>query len=91
MVFNISNRYLNLRPLLFAYAEKAGLQALYLADKDRESIGPGYTPSEYVLIADASVFEALPEAVRNRFQDATDIQGRLLWTDEFSNLLSVLK
>lgn len=91
IVFNISNRYLDLRPLLFHYAEESGLEALYLADKERENIQPGFSPSEYVLIAAPEVFQKLPQAVRERCIDSKAFRKRLAWSDEFSNLLSVLK
>ena len=86
-VFNISNRYLRLEPVLAALAEDAGLKAFVRYDTEETKI-PGKTPSAWVVMArDADDLRNLTS--RPGWRPAARMQGVELWTDDFSNLLSI--
>lgn len=89
---HISNRYLDLRPVLAGIAESLGLAAFeqYGGLPEGSTAGPDdITNSHWVILArDAGTLERLrtrgpwtPLHTRNR---------RIVWTDEYSNILSVL-
>ena len=82
---HVSNRSLDLKPVVQAAAQQFGLAAKWIQD-----IHPGYNYiSNWVLLSrDASVL-AQP-AIANAAQPFPRPPARL-WTDDFSNLISVLK
>jgi hypothetical protein len=89
LLFNISNRYLRLEPMMARQAREAGLVGYFQHDKDVED-KPGKEPSSYVVLARRpEVLEAL--VANGRWQPLAEQKGVGLWTDDFSNLFSVLK
>jgi hypothetical protein len=92
LAFHISNRYLNLEPLLGDLARDAGLELL--AQEDTKVPEPdlvaGKAPSTWVLMARAREdFGALTSDAR--WHPLPPRAHRLVWTDDFSNPLSVMK
>jgi hypothetical protein len=91
IAFNISNWHLTFSPVLARLAEDAGLAALW----QREPSGAGSWktgkfPSEWLVMArDRRDFGALVTDVR--WKVPTVPAGTPLWTDDFSNILSVLR
>jgi hypothetical protein len=90
LVFHVSNRYLNLRPLLANLAAEAGLTCVTRADANTTPGAEGKLASEYVAIA------RRPEDVRLLVEDHgwRPLHGSLhaeVWSDQFSNLLSVIR
>lgn len=85
IAFHISNRYLNLEPLLSGLSKRAGLTGFIRRDTDRSQTSK--YPSVWVVMArnDADVG---PIANDSRW---TRLQGDMVWTDDFSNILSLLK
>jgi hypothetical protein len=83
LCFHISNRYLDLRPVLANLAEAAGLAAVYESD-DQEDY-PGKARSSWVLLARKREDLKLLGDLK---QPATDPKVGV-WTDDYSNLLSV--
>lgn len=94
LVFNITNRYLDLEPVLARLAEDAGMVAFArqesrvdLTEADNEA---GRYASHWVVLADR-VEDVGPIAGHPRWQrlEASSRQG--LWTDDFANLLGVFR
>ncbi|MBA4189844.1 MAG: hypothetical protein C0467_17820 [Planctomycetaceae bacterium] len=98
MAFHISNRYLNLRPILAKLAEDAGLLARCWRDPPtEEQTKLGKTESEWVIMAEREEdFGAVvwPQGVGkspvSRWELIKPKLNTALWTNNFSNLLGVL-
>jgi hypothetical protein len=85
---HISNRFLDLRPVLANIAAATGLQARLVDDSPGEA-GNGAS-SDWVLIArDTSPFRAGPLADRVEILPSSARVG--VWSDQFNDLLHVLK
>lgn len=86
LAFNISNRYLNLEPLLSGLAGRAGLAAFIREDRQFD-LTQGKYPSAWVLMArtEAAVGDIIDDP---RWRRA---KGDVVWTDDFSNILSLMK
>jgi len=91
VAFHISNRHLNLEPILASGAEEVGLVGVVrydrtLTDADRER---GTLPSHWVVLT------AEPDALTlfqdNDWDDLSGADRIRPWTDDFSNILTVLK
>jgi hypothetical protein len=105
--FHISNRYLNLKPVLANFAEKGDLTALVFSDDDETAAGKAR--STWVAVArkpehlSRLLSDPAWEKMRPTLQAATLVVGHLhapwqqltpdpkvgVWTDDYSNLLSV--
>jgi len=86
MAFHVSNRFLDLKPVLLAIAEKRGLEYAYVHETGEE----GGTTSDWVLITRDKPFILRPSIV-----EATEpVLPRPewnLWTDDFNNLVQVFR
>jgi spermidine synthase len=103
MAFHVSNRSLNLTPLIFRLADALELEALEIANQPLGLMS--LVGARWILVArrDAS-FEAIEDrvrAIRRRFEIPLDhlwmqrptparIVEAPLWTDDYSNLFSLL-
>ena len=89
LVMHISNRHLRLAPIVARLAESQGLVAV----QQVENVGPnwpeGKNPSHWVVMArDRAGLGAL--ATDSRWSPLVASASTPLWTDDFSNILSVL-
>lgn len=83
--FHISNRYLNLEPLLSGLSKRAGLSAYIRRDPEKGMNGK--YPSVWVVMArNDAALGSIPSDSRWK-----RLQGDTVWTDDFSNILSLLK
>ena len=86
IVFNVTNRFIRLAPLVKVIAEAEGMTAISITDEPSEDI---YSGTEYVLVS------ANPKFIADaRYADAAKIEpipGLKPWTDDFNNLFDVLK
>ena len=92
LAFHVSNRYLDLRPVLDALAKDASLVALTednLTISD-EADRHGKLPSRWVVMA-RSVEDLGPIARDPRWRPISSHRPLSVWTDDFSNLFTVLK
>jgi spermidine synthase len=91
IVFNISNMHLTFTSVLARMAEDAGLVALWQREPpDAGSWQTGKFPSEWFIVArDRRDFGAL--AADGRWKVPVAAGGTPLWTDDFSNILSVIR
>ncbi|MGH3084788.1 MAG: fused MFS/spermidine synthase, partial [Gaiellaceae bacterium] len=91
MAFHISNRYLDLRPVISGNARSLGLPGLsqsYVVT--RAAARDGASSSIWVLVArDLAALGKLVDDPRWKPLDAR--AGQPVWTDEFSNILSVVR
>jgi hypothetical protein len=85
IAFHISNRYLNLEPLLSGLSHQAGLVGFIRRDTQRSV--DGRYPSVWVVMArnDSALGTIADDDRWHR------VQGDMVWTDDFSNILSLLK
>ncbi|HEY8069851.1 MAG TPA: fused MFS/spermidine synthase [Burkholderiales bacterium] len=86
IVYNVTNRFVNLPPLLKLVAEAEGMKVLLMEDDPTDE---KYSGTSYVLVSDNPNFLA-----DQRFADASDIEpikGLQTWTDGFNNLFKVVR
>jgi spermidine synthase len=91
IAFHISNRHLDLKPILAALAQRRGLTALVQRHIVSESEkAEGRYGSEWLLMARSrDSFGSL--AADSRWQAPLVRQATRVWTDDFSDVLAVLK
>jgi len=89
LAVHISNKYLDLKPVMAAAAQQLGLVAL-LRDIDEEAGDPYCFGSTWVLLMSPGRAQALPPEIREARQ-LEPRAGFRAWTDDFSNLLTILK
>ncbi len=88
LALNISNRYLQLGPVVAAGAEAIGYKAGFILGHGDEDLGT-FTSHWAILVPDAALFAA--PALRSQI-DATPQPAELIrWTDDYSNLFRVLR
>lgn len=83
---NISNRFLDLRDLMFGVARHFGLHAVII---DSRGDPPDMTPSRWCLLTRNDSF-VQQKAIQERRQDYQP-DREILWTDDFSNLFQLLR
>jgi hypothetical protein len=91
LMFHISNRYLRLENVLGRLAGARGLEILMQSDRPAASAtNEGYQGSDWVIASPDS--HALdPLAADSRWTRIETGESTPLWTDDFSNILTVLK
>ena len=86
IAFHVSNRFLDLKPVLLQIAEKQGLEYAYIHETGEE----GGTTSDWVLLT-----RHKPFILRKEIVEATEPvapqPGWRLWTDDYNNLIQVFK
>jgi hypothetical protein len=91
IAFHITNRYLSLEPVLAALASDAGLAAAARNTLvDDNALAVGIAPSRWVVLA-RDPADLAPLKAGGRWHEARGRPGAASWTDDFTNLLSVLK
>jgi SAM-dependent methyltransferase len=88
LAVHISNRYLNLDPVVAAAAQKLGKDAV-LIDSPGDSAN-GTFLARWVLLATRGVLPGFPDIEKAR-RPLTATRREKLWTDSYSSLFSVLK
>ncbi|MGH8705784.1 MAG: spermidine synthase, partial [Burkholderiales bacterium] len=86
IVYNVTNRFIQLAPLLKLVAEAEGMQAILVNDDPDED---RYSGTEYVLVTENPILIA-----DKRFADAEKIEpipGLEPWTDSFNNLYRIVR
>jgi hypothetical protein len=86
MAFHVSNRFLDLKPVLLAIAEKQGLEYAYVHETGEE----GGTTSDWVLITKNKPF-IYRKGVVEAIEPVVPRPDWNLWTDDFNNLVQVFK
>ena len=86
IVYNVTNRFVNLAPQLKLVAEAEGMKILLISDDPSED---KYSGTSYVLVTGNPALVA-----DKRFADAEEIEpikGLETWTDGFNNLFKVVR
>ena len=87
IAFHVTNRFLNLVPVVAGLVEAQGLHMIHIADDGKDPLA---SRSDWLLLSDrpeSLAYPALTDA-------ATEVEVRKdwrLWTDDFNNLFQVLK
>ena len=85
---HISNRYLDLRPVLLAEAQDGGWKILEVSNEDDDDAG--VFSSDWVLMSqDGELFKR--DEIANAAAPLESKRGVRRWTDDFSNLYRILK
>lgn len=85
---NMSNRHVDIKPVLKQFAELLGLKFVWIASYDDDA--RGVYGADWGLLTRNEVFLASP-SVRDS-EDTSEVSTDLrMWTDEYTNLFAVLK
>ena len=86
IAFHVSNRFLDLKPVVQMIAEQRGLHVAWVRDTNED----GSTSSDWVLLSKDKTFLLKPEIIEATYIIPPE-PGWRVWTDDFNNLLQVLK
>lgn len=86
IAFHVSNRYLDLKPVVAKLAETRGFHVAWVRDEDNR----GVTISEWILLTKDASFLAQPK-IADKATPMPPQRSRRVWTDDFNNLLQVLQ
>lgn len=89
LVFHISNRSLNLKPILADLAASRNLIAIGFDDLQPSSL-EGRDPSQWVVMA-RSAPEISNLSINSQWQPLNGTKGGRVWTDDFSNILRAIR
>jgi spermidine synthase len=88
MAFHVSNKFLNLVPVVEQEAENAGLESAYIVSSDDDAIG--VYSADWVLVTANDDFLSL-DKVAKQIDESPPARGLRLWTDDYNSVLPVLK
>jgi SAM-dependent methyltransferase len=90
VVFNVTNRYLDLAPVVKRLADSLGLHARLVSHSPDETEYTLYSVTDFVLVtADPRLFE---QAELAGLAAPIDVPAKVsVWTDDFNNLLQALR
>jgi len=96
LLFHLSNRYLNLKKVVQGYRLPLGYALYYASKKGVEKPEPANQPMGYFSHSQVAVIareSALPKGITQsaRWQKLEQDSGFSQWTDDFSNVLGVLR
>lgn len=89
IAFHVSNKFLNLVPVVHQEAEHAGMQDAYVRSADDEEHTGAYS-SDWMLVTNNDDFLSRKEVVEAS-EDITPDPGLRLWTDDYNSLLPLLR
>jgi spermidine synthase len=89
IAFHVSNKYLNLVPVVHQEAQNAGLDDAYIVSKDDEDKTGAYE-SDWVLMTDNAGFLSKHQLQDSTYEIASK-PGLRLWTDDYNSLLPILR
>ena len=88
IAFHVTNRFLNLAPVVRAIAEANGVHAVVVSDE--VGADESLASTDWALVSrDAARFKA--DAIAGLVAEITPIPGLGPWTDDFNNLFRILK
>jgi hypothetical protein len=89
LVMHISNRHLTLGPIVARLAAAEGLTAVQQIDRPGDARPEGKSDSHWIVMS-RNAASVAPLTTDARWTALTPRPGTPLWTDDFSNILSVL-
>ncbi|HTE15416.1 MAG TPA: fused MFS/spermidine synthase [Burkholderiales bacterium] len=87
MAFHVTNRFLKLAPVVKQIADTYGLQTALISD---DETGGDASRTDWVLVTRNKKL-LQHEMFKENTSEITDIPGLRLWTDDFNNLVQILK
>ncbi len=92
LIFQATNRFLNIPPIVASLAKEFGLAAVLISDSAESEEGPEYwTSSTDQVIVTANKALLQSEKIRAVATEIAIPAGFRFWTDDFNNLMRVLK
>ncbi len=91
VAFHVSNRFLDLVPVVARIAREQDAQALLIEDDPDEDDATGRSRSDWVLVSRSAAALAAKPIVEKRGVRAEDRPDWRTWTDDYSNLIQILK
>jgi hypothetical protein len=90
LALHVSNRHIDLRPVVARIAADRGLQLAYVEDKVEKGDGEDKSSSDWILLArDRTVLDL--DLVRDGSRELPNKAPRLrLWSDDYSNIVQVM-
>jgi spermidine synthase len=88
MAFNVSNRHLNLYPVMAALAKDIGVKAMYIDNMSPQ--GKLQTPSKWVIMAREDADFSQIKKTNPEWKELTTEKPFDVWTDHYSNILQVI-
>lgn len=89
IAFHVSNKFLNLAPVIQQEAEHAGLQSAFVSSEDDEH-GNGEYSADWVLVTANSDFLSRREMIVAA-EEIEPQKGLRLWTDDYNTVLPLLR
>ena len=87
IAFHVTNRFLDLVPVVKALADAQGLRAVWVRDDAEGALG---SRSDWVLLSTDGAILDQPR-ITEAAADIVEHPEWRLWTDDFNNLVQVLK
>ncbi len=87
IAFHVTNRFLDIPPVVEAIAKAHGLHVAHIRD---ENDNPLLRNTDWVLVSRDPAMLAKPE-IRQRASAIRPVHGIKAWTDDFNNLFAILK
>jgi SAM-dependent methyltransferase len=91
VAFHVSNRFLDLVPVVARIAREQGAQAVLVEDDPEEDDVTGRSRSDWVLVSRSGRALAAKAIVERGGAPAEDRPQWRTWTDDYSNLIQILK
>jgi hypothetical protein len=90
IVVHVSNRYLDLHPVVYRLAEKIGFPAVTIDDNDVAYEDAGFYGSDWIILTRNTALLEQP-LIKDLTSPPVEYPSRIMyWTDERSDLLSLL-
>jgi hypothetical protein len=89
VAFHVSNRFLNLIPVVARIAKENGAAVTLVSDEGKEG-DDDHTKTDWVLVSQDPNALAAPE-IKAVSEKAEDQAGWRTWTDDYSNLIQILR
>ncbi|HXI36849.1 MAG TPA: fused MFS/spermidine synthase [Burkholderiales bacterium] len=91
VAFHLSNRFLQLIPVVARLAKEQGVQAALVSDDPDDDDDSLRSRSDWVLVSKSRAALAAPQIVSAGGEPAEDEGDWRTWTDDYSNLVQILK
>jgi len=91
VAFHLSNRFLQLIPVVARLAKEQGVQATLVSDDPDDDDDSLRSRSDWVLVSKSRAALTAPQIVSAGGEPAEDEKGWRTWTDDYSNLVQILK
>jgi hypothetical protein len=91
VAFHVSNRFLQLIPVVARLAKEEGVHAVLVNDDPEEDDQSRRSRSDWVLVSRSAAALEAPRIAEAGAEPAEDRPEWRTWTDDYSNLVQILK